>query len=119
MAGESVRTGGTVIPLICASAGSKGQAVRAHTVAGQCDLAAADEGIIGVLIEDVLAGEVASIGYGGLFLVLSGAAITAGDDLKIDASGDWITWVTAGERPGQALRAAGGAAELIEAWVAG
>lgn len=119
MAGESVRTGGTIISLICNEAGLKGQAVRAHTVAGRVALAAADEGIIGVLTADVAADEVASIGYGGLFLVLSGAAITAGDDLKIDASGDWITWVTAGERPGQALRAAGGAAELIEAWVAG
>jgi len=117
MTGGSVRTGGTVIPLICAEAGLKGQAVRAHTVAGQCALAAADEDIIGVLVEDVALGEVASIGYGGLFDVLSGAAITAGDDLKIDAGGDWITWVTAGERAGQALRAAGGAAELIEAWV--
>jgi len=117
MAGGSVRTGGTVIPLICASAGLQGQAVRAHTVAGQCDIGAADEDVIGVLVEDVVAGEVASIGYSGLFDVLSGAAITAGDDLKINATGKWILWVTAGERAGQALRAAAGADELIEAWV--
>ena len=119
MAGGSVQTGGTIISLIIDAAGVKGQAVRASNgTAGNCELAAADEGIIGVLLEDAAAGAVARIGYSGVFLVRAGAAFSIGDDLKIDAGGDWITWVTAGERPGQALRAAGAAADLREAWVA-
>lgn len=117
MAGQTTNVGGQTVPLVCAVAVAKGLAVVAHTVDGQVTLAGADVGILGVAEEAVAAGAAGPIGKGGIRKVLSGAAVTAGDPLKVNASAKFITWATSGEYVGQALQDAAGADVLIDAWV--
>jgi hypothetical protein len=50
----------------------------------------------------------------GTAIVEAGAAITAGDTLKVDNTGKVITWATSGAKVGIALQAASGSGKFIE-----
>ena len=116
--GGTGKLGGDSLPFISSAVLAMGIGVRAHTGAGQIAVATVDVAILGVLEEAVAAaGDPCVVGRGGIRQVLSGAAITAGDDLKVDAAGKFIKWATSGDRVGQALQAAGGADVLIWAFV--
>ena len=90
--------------------------VAAHrlvTIAGA--QAGADAVTLGVAQTGGASGAVVPVDVIGTTIVESGAAITAGDTLKSDASGRAITWVTSGSKVGKALQAATGAGQFIEA----
>lgn len=50
----------------------------------------------------------------GTAIVEAGAAVTAGDTLKVDSTGRGITWVTSGAKVGLALQTASGSGVFIE-----
>lgn len=74
----------------------------------------ADGYALGVARTGGASGEKVTLDVIGTAVVEAGAAITAGDTLKVDSSGRGITWATSGAKVGLALEAAGGAGELIE-----
>jgi len=62
---------------------------------GQVDLADADaENCIGVLINDPASGEAATVVISGKTMVTAGGAITAGDEVVTDTSGDAVELTT-------------------------
>lgn len=92
--------------------GSQYLAVVADTTAGQCTLAGAGVEILGVLQNAPAAAEAAEIMMNGVTKGISGAAITVGSKVEVDAAGKFITQ-SAGVTVGFALLAAGGADEII------
>ena len=81
-------------------------------------LCAADAKPLGASEIDVASGEQMPVIFAGIALVLSGAAVTAGDKLKSNSAGKAITWVTSGEVVGWALDTAGGADVAIRVLLA-
>lgn len=75
----------------------------------------ADGYALGVALTGASSGDKVPIDVLGTVTVESGAAITAGDTLKVDSSGRAITWATSGAKVGIALEAATAAGQLIEA----
>lgn len=68
---------------------------------------------IGVCRTAASSGDKVTVDALGVVPVESGAAVTAGDTLKVDSSGRGITWATSGAKVGIALETASGAGELI------
>jgi hypothetical protein len=81
-------------------------------------LCAADAKPLGVSEIDCASGEQMPVIFAGIALVKSGAALSAGAKLEVDAAGKAITWATSGEIAGWALDAAGGADEVIRVLLA-
>ena len=81
-------------------------------------LCAADAKPLGASEIDIASGDQCPVITHGIALVLSGAAITAGDKLKANSSAKAITWATSGEVVGWALDTASGADEAIRVLLA-
>lgn len=77
------------------------------------NICAADAKPLGVSEIDVASGEQMSVITSGVALVLSGAALNAGDKLEVNGAGKAITWATSGEVAGWALDTATGADQVI------
>ncbi len=78
--------------------------------------AAAADVVIGVIQNKPTSGQAVELAVGGVSKVKAGAAVTAGAQLMMDASGRFITAATTGSRVyGVALETAGAANEIIRA----
>ncbi len=75
----------------------------------------ADGNALGAARSAGVSGEKITVDVLGTIIIESGAAITAGDTLKSDASGRAITWAVSGVRLAIALQAATAAGQMIEA----
>lgn len=69
---------------------------------------------LGVTRSDGATGASVTVDVLGTAIVEAGAAVTAGDTLKTDATGRGITWVTSGAKVAVALQAASAAGDFIE-----
>ena len=98
---------------LTATAGSGGVTVN-RFVGYDGSVASTDEATIGVATTTAASGVLYTLVTIGTAIVEAGAAITAGDVLKVDSSGRGITWVTSGAKVGRALQAATAAGQLIE-----
>jgi len=87
-------------------------AVVPHTTAGQVALAGAGVKIAGVLQNDPAAGEAAEVMVDGVTKGVSGAAISAGDEVEVDAAAKFIT-LSSGISVGFAIEAAAGADDIL------
>lgn len=87
-------------------------AVVPHTVSGQIVVAGAALEILGILQNNPAALEAAEITMNGVSKAISGAAITIGDEIEVDANGKVIT-LAAGVAVGYCLDTAGGADEIV------
>ena len=76
--------------------------------------AVADANTLGVSRVAGVSGDKLTVDVDGTAVVETGAAITVGQTLKVDASGRAIPWVTAGARVGIALEAASATGQFIE-----
>ncbi|GAG22405.1 unnamed protein product [marine sediment metagenome] len=83
-----------------------------HTTAGEVALAGAAAKIAGVLQNDPIIGEAAEVMVDGVTKGVSGAAITTGDELEMDAAAKFIT-LASGVSVGFALEAASGADDIL------
>ncbi len=68
----------------------------------------------GVSRSSGVSGDKITIDVLGTAVIEAGAAVTAGDTIKSDATGRAITWATSGAKVGQALQAATAAGQMIE-----
>ncbi len=75
---------------------------------------AADANTLGVVRQAAVSGDKVTVDVVGTAIVEVGAAVTAGQTLKTDASGRAITWVTSGAKIGLALQSATAAGQFIE-----
>lgn len=87
-----------------------GQVVNATS--GGADLAGAAAKIIGVLQNDPNTGQAASVMVNGRTKAISGAAVTLGAEVEVDAGGKFIDF-SAGIKAGVALEATGAADEIF------
>lgn len=76
--------------------------------------AGADAVCVGVARSAGLSGERIPVDVKGTAIVEAGAAVAQGATVKSDASGQAITWATAGAKSGIALQAATAAGQMIE-----
>jgi len=76
--------------------------------------AGADANALGVARTGGISGDLVPVDVLGTSLVEAGAAVSAGDTVKADASGRAVTWATSGARIGIALGDASAAGDLIE-----
>ncbi len=110
-------TGIASFPVNSASALNEGEFVRFSAATGQLVRTAANELPIGVMTCNAAASQssasVALIGCGGIFRVLSGAAVAIGDVLFAGAAGRTGTANTASVAKFVALEAATAAGQLI------
>lgn len=80
--------------------------------------AAATGAVIGILQNDPLSGEAASVVGAGMTKAVSGAAISAGDLVTANSTGQCIATTTANNKVvGKAITAAAGTAVLFEVFV--
>lgn len=79
--------------------------------------AGADANAIGVARSSAVSGDRLPVDSLGTATVESGAAVTLGATVKIDAQGRAIPWVTSGARVGIALEAATAAGQFIEVFL--
>lgn len=83
------------------------------TGVGQTGLAGAGEAAVGVLQNKPQGvGHAATVGFSGVTNLVTGGAVTAGDNIEVDAAGKGIT-ATAGAVLGVALGTSTGADQLI------
>ena len=87
-------------------------AERFVTAAGA--VPAADANVLGVVRQAAASGDRVTVDTLGTAIVEAGAAITAGQTLKVDASGRAIPWATSGAKVALALQAAAGAGSFLE-----
>ena len=90
-----------------------GEAITAKRLVTSLGKHTADKAAVGVAEFDTDSGDAISVLCGPIEEAESGAAITAGDGLKMDSSGRVITWATSGHGVGTALDAATAAGEFI------
>lgn len=76
--------------------------------------AGGDENTLGVATVSGLEGDLVTVDVLGTAVVESGAAISVGQTLKVDAQGRAIPWATSGAKVGIALQAADVAGRFIE-----
>ncbi|MBI2801249.1 MAG: DUF2190 family protein [Gammaproteobacteria bacterium] len=79
--------------------------------------AGADANALGVSRFAGVSGDKLTVDVMGTAVLETGAAITLGQTVKVDATGRAIPWVTAGARVGIALEAASGAGQFIEVFL--
>lgn len=79
--------------------------------------AGAGENALGVAQTGGSSGAIVPVVVLGTACVLSGAAVTKGDTLKIDSAGKAITWASSGAKVALALEAATDAGQLIEVFL--
>lgn len=92
--------------------------VAAHRFVSSVGAAvAADANALGVARTSGVSGDLVALDVLGTTIVEAGAAITAGDTLKVTTGGKAITWATSGAKVGIALQAATGDGSLIEVFL--
>lgn len=79
-----------------------------------CAQSGAGENAMGVARYGAASAASTTVDCLGSAVVECGAAVTAGDTVKADATGRAITWVTSGAKLGVALEAGGAAGAFIE-----
>lgn len=76
--------------------------------------AGADANTLGVCRVAAVVNDKVPVDILGSAVIEAGAAVSAGDTVKSDASGRAITWATSGAKVGIALQAATAAGQMIE-----
>jgi hypothetical protein len=102
----------TAVLVLTATATAAITASRFVTPAGA--VAGAGANTLGVADSTVASGKTFPVVALGTATVEAGAAVSAGDTVKSDATGRAITWATSGAKVGIALEAAGAAGAFIE-----
>ena len=102
------------IPVLTLTVAATGTIVANRFVTKAGAQTGADGYAIGVARTAAVSGDKVALDCLGTATVESGAAITAGDTLKVDSSGRAITWATSGAKVGIALEAASASGQLIE-----
>lgn len=78
---------------------------------------AADANVAGVVRQAAVSGDKISVDVLGTVIVEAGAAITAGNTLKVDNQGRAIPWATSGAKVAIALQSAAAAGDFVEAFL--
>lgn len=87
-------------------------AERFVTAAGA--VPSADANVLGVVRQAASSGDRVTVDTLGTAIVETGAAVTAGNTLKVDSSGRVIPWATSGAKVALALQSAGASGDFIE-----
>jgi Uncharacterized conserved protein (DUF2190) len=102
------------MPVLSLSIAATGTIVANRFVTKAGAQTGADGYALGVARTDAASGGRVTVDVIGTSIVEAGAAVSAGDTLKVDSSGRGITWATSGAKVGLALEAAGAAGQFIE-----
>lgn len=74
----------------------------------------ADANVLGVVRQAAVSGDKVTVDVLGTAIVEAGAAVTAGDTLKVTNTGKVIPWATSGAKVALALQSASGDGKFIE-----